>query len=430
MPLSWSQLNESFDKNGEILGRKWLFSPEPFFLSKKQSLEIQSLGKTLFSFQGACEKIYFQSVKETLPFWISRLLDGGKPNWLLETGKKNSSKFLLLRPDLLLTKEGFVMTELDSVPGGMGITAYLMKQFSSAGFDLGISPQAIQYGMHSFLPKGGEIWISQEAGEYKKEMEWLIQEMNHLFPDSLCFVLNAESASIKNSLAVYRFFELFDWESVPEIQKLAELSSSGKIKMPLPLKAFWEEKLWFALFSCPQLQKIWKENLRVNHLSRLQKIIPFSWLLADFNPSSPWAVLPKLETQSWQEVAEFGRSKRHLVLKRSGFHPEAWGGKSVFIGHDLSVKEWKEKIYQALKESETSPWLMQEYQDAKIVEHPYYASDGKEKILEGRVRICPYYFYGEEGQILLGGALATIVSKEKKKIHGMSDSILVPCVFT
>ena len=29
----------------------------------------------------------------------------------------------VLRPDLLLTDEGFVMTELDSVPGGIGLTA-------------------------------------------------------------------------------------------------------------------------------------------------------------------------------------------------------------------------------------------------------------------------------------------------------------------
>ena len=46
----------------------------------------------------------------------------------------------------------------------------------------------------------------------------------------------------------------------------------------------------------------------------------------------------------------------------------------------------------------------------------------------GRVRLCPYYFVNQSGQTTLGGCLATIVPSDKKKIHGMRDGILVPCV--
>jgi hypothetical protein len=49
-------------------------------------------------------------------------------------------------------------------------------------------------------------------------------------------------------------------------------------------------------------------------------------------------------------------------------------------------------------------------------------------MMQGRARICPYFFTDDEGETKFGGALATIVPADKKKIHGMSDGVLVPCV--
>jgi hypothetical protein len=39
----------------------------------------------------------------------------------------------VLRPDLLLTDDGFAMTELDSVPGGIGLTAFLNRLYEGDG---------------------------------------------------------------------------------------------------------------------------------------------------------------------------------------------------------------------------------------------------------------------------------------------------------
>jgi hypothetical protein len=49
-------------------------------------------------------------------------------------------------------------------------------------------------------------------------------------------------------------------------------------------------------------------------------------------------------------------------------------------------------------------------------------------MMDGRVRLCPYFFTDEHGKTQLAGCLATIVPADKKKIHGMQDAILVPCV--
>jgi hypothetical protein len=55
-------------------------------------------------------------------------------------------------------------------------------------------------------------------------------------------------------------------------------------------------------------------------------------------------------------------------------------------------------------------------------------ASGSVEMMQGRVRLCPYFFTDETGETTFGGCLATIVPADKKKIHGMSDGVLVPCV--
>lgn len=69
--------------------------------------------------------------------------------------------------------------------------------------------------------------------------------------------------------------------------------------------------------------------------------------------------------------------------------------------------------------------MMQEFREAKLLEHPYFDEAGNIQIMKGRARLCPYYFVSGK-QVRLGGCLATIVPADKKKIHGMEDAILVP----
>ena len=38
---------------------------------------------------------------------------------------------LILRPDLLITEDGFALSEMDSVPGGIGLTAFLNRLYES-----------------------------------------------------------------------------------------------------------------------------------------------------------------------------------------------------------------------------------------------------------------------------------------------------------
>ena len=49
--------------------------------------------------------------------------------------------------------------------------------------------------------------------------------------------------------------------------------------------------------------------------------------------------------------------------------------------------------------------------------------------MEGRVRLCPYYFVDDVQQLVdLRGILVTLCPADKKIIHGMKDASLIPCI--
>lgn len=404
-------------------GANWLFSPKPLELDKKTAKSLTRLGHPLAQFQRASDSIYQRSAKGKLPGWISELLDAGKPDWIVEAQRSSALRDSLprvIRPDLILTGDdthsSFALTELDSVPGGMGITLWLSQLYSRHGFDVLGGENGIRDGFQSLFPdNGGRVLVSDESADYLPEMEWLAGQCQNLITRS------AEQDSGDPS-AAYRFFEWFDWQNIPAAQQLASSPN-----LTSPCKPHLEEKLWLALLHTPSLIKIWQQELRGNHLQRLREIIPQGWVV-DPTPLPPHASLPGLHVHSWQDVGQFSQKDRRLVLKVSGFSELAWGSRGVHIGHDMPASEWQEQLESATASIDSQPWMMQRYHGGKIIEHPYFDPEtGVEKIMQGRARLCPYFFTDGSGKTTFGGCLATIVPADKKKIHGMKDGILVPC---
>ena len=162
--------------------------------------------------------------------------------------------------------------------------------------------------------------------------------------------------------------------------------------------------------------------MRGSHLRDCGKWCPFGWVL-DPEPLPPHAALPRLDAHSWEEVANFSQKERQLVLKVSGFHETAWGSRGVFIGHDLPAPEWSERLNFALEQSSEQPWILQEFREGRRIEHPVFRDDGSVEMMQGRVRLCPYFFTDDDGETTFGGCLATIVPADKKKIHGMTRGV-------
>lgn len=423
MPPTLSELRDAMPAGGLFAGKEWLGSPEPFPLPRKIWEDLEKLGHRLHVFLKTCNDLYYQSHKGKQPDWIATLLDAGKPPEMLEAARHPAHRHSLpgvIRPDLLLTDDGLALTEIDSVPGGIGLTAWLGKTYANldSSWPLCGGADGMVEGFRSLFPNGADIAVSKEAGDYRPEMDWLTARLGASFE-----VHEAETYRPRGR-DLYRFFEMFD---LANIQHWRELITPGQ-HVSAPMKPWLEEKLWLALFWSRPLREVWRQALRENQRDALARLIPFGWVV-DPAPLPPHGVLPRLEIHSWEELARFSQKERQLVLKLSGFSENAWGSRSVVVGHDVSQGEWSASITQARAEFSTNPWVLQQFRHGRLVEHPYFdPATGALRQMQGRVRLCPYYFVPRDGgPVKCGGVLATIVPADKKIIHGMKDGIIVPC---
>jgi hypothetical protein len=442
-------VRKAFPKEGLFAEKDWLLSPDAFPIEWKFLAELEQLGHRLFVFQRACNQLYQLSVKGKQPSWIARYLDAGKPAELIEFSRRKEIREDLprvIRPDLILTDNGYVIAEIDSVPGGIGLTGWLNQTYSRFDNEIVGGTNGMLDGFRSVLPNGGDIVISQEAATYRPEMEWIAAQLKDRHavagvadsgsvgnsetaevndPSYSWRVVAAENYEPEDGRAVYRFFELFDLPNIPNIDRTLRANAEGRITITPPIKPYLEEKMWFALFWLQPLREFWRRELGEKYFTKLQEVIPYSWLL-DPTPLPQHAVIPRLEIHDWREAAKFSQKDRDLLLKVSGFSPLGWGSRGIALGADLPHAEWEKRIENALTTFENSPTILQRFHKGRLFEHRYWdANSGELKTMKGRVRLCPYFFV-EADRVKLRGALATIAPADKKLLHGMRDAIMVP----
>ncbi|MFM2081953.1 MAG: hypothetical protein RL380_644 [Verrucomicrobiota bacterium] len=422
--------------HGLFAGQTWRISPAPFPLGAELTAELDSLGRLLLQFYRAANLLYRRSVEGKQPAWIAQLLDQGKPARLLELQRHSAFKNevpRVIRPDILLTDDGFRITELDSVPGGIGLTAWLNQTYSDASIQ---QPAAKIIGgergmIDGFVSifgnaKNVHVIVSEESASYKPEMDWLASQTQSL----KLKIQNADFTDFADGDAVYRFFELFDVGNVRSADQIFALATEKKIRLTPPPKPLFEEKLLFALFWNHNLHAYWRQELGESFLKRLQRVVPYTWVV-DPAPLPPHAALPRLELTDWTQLKTLSQRDRELILKISGYSERAWGARGVSLGSDLSLGEWSAAVDEALRSFPTSPFVLQRFEKPRLVEAAWFDFAKHEAVpMPGRARLCPYYFVSGDGDNLrpqLGGVLATICPADKKIIHGMTDAILAPC---
>lgn len=432
----------SLPAEGLFAGKSWRVSPDPLAVNPKLGKRLQWLGGALHRFVFAANQLYLDSAAGREPTWIAEYLDLGKPADLVEHARNGSpAKDLprVIRPDLILTDTGFVITELDSVPGGIGLTGWLNETYSKLGYEVIGGPAGMLSGFRA-IADSADVLVSDESGDYLPEMEWLARRIDEEFGSGGGRVCSAESyrppaarppdeGGKRRRHQIYRFFELFDLPNIPSAQELMRGDAAGELSVTPPFKPHLEEKLWMALFWMRPLRDFWLRELGARNLRLLADVIPYTWII-DPAPLPHNASLPRLEAQSWEDVGALSQRERELVVKISGFHQDAWGSRSVVVGSDVSQRDWAATIEESLADFGNSPRILQAFHKGRLVDQPYFDEDEQRiRELTGRVRLCPYYF-APPGRVELGGALATICPADKKIIHGMQDAILVPVVVT
>ena len=135
-----------------------------------------------------------ESVRKTQPAWVAGYLDQGKPEGLITYSRMKRFRDHLpavIRPDIIPTSDGMVITELDSVPGGIGLTAALSRAYADLSSSSDVADRIIggrdgmvdgfatmlreQRGQHEGVVA---IIVSEEAKAYRPEMTWLAAELS------------------------------------------------------------------------------------------------------------------------------------------------------------------------------------------------------------------------------------------------------------
>jgi hypothetical protein len=464
--LSYEAIHRSLAAQPLFEAKSWQLSPEAWPLTADQATQLEAIGGACLEFHQALETLYLRSVagknllrnKPLLAPWVADYLDRGKPAALVTHARdpKNRGAFpTVLRPDLLLTDEGFVLTELDSVPGGIGLTAFLNRLYGTAGNGaiLGTGDLMVTNFYASLAGLRTDVRnplialvVSDEAATYRPEMEWLAHQLQlqgkrvfclrpeDIFPLENALFFDVEGNPEKIDI-IYRFFELFDLENIRTQRFFFDAWAAGEVTIAPPMRHFQEEKLSLALFHHHLLQDYWAEALSSRALKALRALIPPSWVM-DPAPLPPGAVLdgPKAAGRSlndWRDLIGASQKERDLIIKISGYHETAWGARSVVLGSDCSREEWQQGVERAIQLAPTNLHVLQAYRKPRRIEHPVYEPAAGSEVpaavpKAGRLRLCPYYFI-VDGQTRLSGALATFCPPDKKIIHGMQDAALLPC---
>ncbi len=458
--LPFEDLRSAFGAQPLFEDKTWRLSPHAWPVEQAQLQELEAIGAACLEFHQALEALYIRSVsgknllrnKPLTAPWVADYLDRGKPDSLVAHSRdpKNRGMFpTVLRPDLLLTEQGFVMTELDSVPGGIGLTAFLNRLYGATEGILGADDAMIRNFHASLAGLRPDVRnplialvVSDEAATYRPEMEWLASQLQvaghrvfcmrpgDIFPLGASLFFDVEGNPEKIDI-IYRFFELFDLASIKTAPYILEAWAAGEVAIAPPMRPFQEEKLAFALFHHHLLQDYWVEALGGRAHKLLKALIPPTWVI-DPAPLPPGAVLdgPRAAGRalgSWRDLISATQKERDLIIKISGFHETAWGARSVVLGSDSSREEWQQGVERALELAPTNLHVLQDYRKPRRVRHSLYAAEAPHEASEsdGRLRLCPYYFV-VGGKARLSGALATFCPPDKKIIHGMQDAALLP----
>jgi len=443
-------------------GATWRISPTPFLLTSADLSAIQSLGPHLLRFTRALNRLYYESVRGAQPTWVADYLDQGKPSDLIAYARMNRFHAALpdiIRPDLILTEDGFMISELDSVPGGIGLTGCMGQAYADLGWPIiggrdgmvsgfagmirsltsqreGAPQTPLPYPLTSL---NLAIVVSEESKDYRPEMLWLAARLREaglpaqtVSPDDVVFT--EEGLFLAGSTpitALYRFFELFDLKNIPKSELIMYAAKKGRVALTPPMKPWLEEKMAFALVHHPALEPFWSHELGTDTYELLHRWMPKTWIL-DPRPVPPHAIIPGLtadgrSVSDWKVLAGLGQKGRRFVIKPSGFSELAWGSRGVSVGHDLPQTEWAAALEAALASFPRVPHILQEFRKGRHVAVSYH-DPAKDDIvpMPGRVRLSPYYFIAND-HVELGGVLATVCPLDKKLIHGMREAVMAPC---
>src|SRR5437773_9578389 len=159
-------IRDALPSEGLFAFKDWLISPDAFPISEKFASELEQLGHRFLVFQRACNQLFQLSLRWKQPAWIAQYLDAGKPAELVELSRQKVFRDELprvIRPDLILTENSYIIAEIDSVPGGIGLTGWLNRTYSAVGQDVIGGDEGMRDGLRQVVPNVRGVLVAAES---------------------------------------------------------------------------------------------------------------------------------------------------------------------------------------------------------------------------------------------------------------------------
>lgn len=350
----------------------FLVSADPFWISPQMREELETFGLILAE--------YYHS---------------------LQRQRADEPDFFFLRPDILLTDDGWHVCEVETSLFGFALTFFLSAEYGQDYLLLGSAAHLIE----TFAQKWRKRWgVSRGVLVYSEHTQRFAGQLVYLADLLTRYGLEFSSRRVDDPLSwrwpAYRCYYSFEAQIDPAV---AQFQRENKHIIPMA-GDFYEGKEPLVLLQSDRSPQ-W-ERLR-------QHILP-TWKLTEIVPRD----FP-VPIKEWSQLASLPKSRRKFVIKRVGAHPEASWARSVFFLDEMSRAAVRQILHRCAQEK-SAWWIIQQMVVGKKF-HQEYAdfSAGRMVPLDGRVRLTPYYDF-LTGKLV--SAKATIRPRTLY-LHGATDSI-------
>ncbi len=386
-------------------------SDEPFWVTTQQRTQINQIGQAVCAYFTAVTDLYHTDEM------VRQLLDRGKPASL--TGDQRAD-YLFVRPDMIITDNGFAICELETSPFGLALADILTRGYRAAGCDTLVGEAALQQHLHHTTPAQGTVVYSKKTQAYAGQMHYLAEKLLSGSGRSWAATHIDENTSLHSGTsAVYRGFYLSEAQSDSRVAELLYTHASDpKTKTLVPSATpHAEEKALLSFIWDKRFEKRLKRELGSAAFNLLRQGIPPTWIVGEEKHFAPG--LPNQYTTT-TELAGLSKRQRAFVLKSSGFSAvSSWAEGVYFLGKKSAAAD-TERLRLAEKDTDHL-YVVQALKKGK--NHLLsYARAGQTVPMQGRVRLTPYFSMQAHntGELL---AVKATACENTDFIHATSVSI-------
>lgn len=382
-------------------------APEPLRLNPEQAKEVEVIGKDITSFFLAADELYRTNDE------VRELLDTGKPEIFLAD---HPAQYLFVRPDMIITENGFSICEVETSPFGLALAEVLNRGYQEAGFETMVAGDALTEHVQATTPVEGSLVYSRKTQAYAGQMAFLA---DNVFSGNgrRWAAKTVEETTKTEPESIYRGFYLSEYDTDPGVRLLldANLSSDSSL-LPSPTPHL-EEKAVLSLIWDKRFERQLRSQLGDASYDHLREVIPPTWVVGQ---EAHFALGLPNQYESSIDLVKLSRSKRAFVLKSSGFSAtSSWSEGVHFLGKKSVAVD--EELLRTAQADKTSLHVIQAFHKA-ATRSMNYTHEGQNIPMSARIRLTPYFAANGQstGELI---AIKATGCENTDFIHASSTSI-------